>query len=214
MDTHFDAAAKDWDDKPERRERAAAVAAAIRRRLPGDGRPRHAIELGCGTGLLSFALAGAFERILLIDSSAAMLEKLAEKIKAAGLSHLRPLRADLDDFPAGRFRADVVYALLALHHVRDHLKLVGWCFEALNPGGLLFIADLVKEDGSFHSHIPDFAGYNGFSVDWLKHDLKNIGFACVDSEIVFTMRRPVNGVEREYPLFLLTAVKGSTGKEQ
>ena len=53
--TYFDERAKDWDANPMRVERARIVAQAIRQAVPL--RPgMTALELGCGTGLLSFAL--------------------------------------------------------------------------------------------------------------------------------------------------------------
>jgi cyclopropane fatty-acyl-phospholipid synthase-like methyltransferase len=53
--TNFDERAKDWDSDPLKVERARIVAEYIRSVLPL--RPgMSALEYGCGTGLLSFAL--------------------------------------------------------------------------------------------------------------------------------------------------------------
>ena len=51
----FDQKAAQWDAKPVRVERARAVAAGIKAALPLSPHVT-ALEYGCGTGLLSFAL--------------------------------------------------------------------------------------------------------------------------------------------------------------
>ena len=53
-------------------------------------------------------------------------------------------------------RFDLVYTLMTLHHIPDTAKILGSFQALLQPGGVLCIADLDKEDGSFHSHEADF----------------------------------------------------------
>ena len=53
--TNFDERAKDWDSDPKKVERARVVAEAIRAAIPLS-KEITALEYGCGTGLLSFAL--------------------------------------------------------------------------------------------------------------------------------------------------------------
>jgi ubiquinone/menaquinone biosynthesis C-methylase UbiE len=77
----FDDKARTWDSDPIKRERALAVAAAIRQRVPL-ARDWRALEYGCGTGLLSFALHAELGQMTLADSSSGMLAVLAEKITA------------------------------------------------------------------------------------------------------------------------------------
>ena len=89
----FDSKAKDWDAVPGRAERANAVAAAIREQV-SLSKTMTALEYGCGTGLLSFALQAELGPITLADSSTGMLEVLREKIARAG-------RQTYDAAPAG-----------------------------------------------------------------------------------------------------------------
>src|SRR5512133_2460265 len=99
--TTFDERAKDWDSDPSRVQRAVAVADAIR----ATGALKAgmtALEYGCGTGLLSFALQQDFASITLADTSQGMLDVLAEKIKSAGVRNMHPLRLDLASDPAAR----------------------------------------------------------------------------------------------------------------
>ncbi len=79
MAADFDAEARAWDANPLRVARAQAVAAALRASLPLHPALR-ALEYGCGTGLLSFALYPDLRHITLADSSPGMLAVVADKI--------------------------------------------------------------------------------------------------------------------------------------
>jgi len=144
---NFDDKAKTWDSDPIKRERAFAVAAAIRQRVPL-AQDWRALEYGCGTGLLSFALHAELGRIALADSSPGMLAVLEDKIAATGFSHLHPLALDLvtDPLPAERY--DLIYTLMTLHHVADVDRLLRAFHDLLRPSSWLCIADLDQEDGS------------------------------------------------------------------
>ena len=198
----FDRRAKDWDEAPGRAERANAVAAAIREQL-ALSRAMTALEYGCGTGLLSFALQADLGHITLADSSSGMLEVLREKIARAGIDHMTPLRLDLvvDALPLERF--NLIYTLMVLHHIPDTAKILD-CFHALlQPGGFLCVADLDKEDGSFHSHEADFDGLNGFDRKGLGTELEKVGFIHIRFSTCYTMKK----AEQAYPLFLMVAEK-------
>ncbi len=209
---HFDEQAKDWDANPMRVERAKTVAQAIRENLPL--RPGlSALELGCGTGLLSFALQADFASITLADTSQGMLEVLAEKIKAAGVGHLHPLRLDLGSDPAARgfplpeARFDVIYSLMTMHHIPNTHLTLRQCYALTAPGGWLCIADLDQDDGSFHQDTPDFEGHDGFNRETLQRQVEAAGFGEVQFATVFHVRKQVEGLEKDFPIFLMTARK-------
>ncbi len=202
---NFDDKAKTWDTDPIKRERAFTVAAAIRQRVPLS-RGWHALEYGCGTGLLSFALHAELGQIALADSSPGMLAVLEEKIAAAGLSsHLHPLALDLvtDSPPVGRY--DLIYTLMTLHHVADTERLLRAFHDLLQSGGRLCIADLDREDGSFHG--PGFTGHNGFHRAALRVQLMRAGFGEVDFSTCYVMKKATAQGVREYPLFLAVAAR-------
>ena len=200
----FDDKARTWDSDPIKRERALAVATAIRQRVPL-ARDWRALEYGCGTGLLSFALCTDLGRITLADSSSGMLAVLAEKITAAGLTHLRPLALDLltDPLPAERY--DLIYTLMTLHHVADVDRLLRAFHDLLQPGGWLVIADLDREDGSFHG--PGFTGHHGFDRATLRAQLIDAGFEGVEVSTCYVMKKATDAGTREYPLFLAVAAR-------
>ncbi len=200
----FDDKAITWDSDPTKRERALAVAAALRQRVPlaHDWR---ALEYGCGTGLLSFALHADLGELTLADSSPGMLAVLRGKIDAAGLTHLHPLALDLltDPLPADRY--DLIYTLMTLHHVADVGRLLRTFHDLLRPGGWLAVADLDQEDGSFHG--PGFTGHNGFDRAALRAQLADAGFGEVNFSTGYVMKKATDQGVREYPLFLAVAAR-------
>ncbi len=202
--THFDQRAADWDADPAKVQRARAVAAAIRQNAPLYPRMT-ALEYGCGTGLLSFALHEDVGQIILADSSDGMLAVLREKIASAKVENLTPRKLDLatDALPAERF--DLIYTLMTLHHIPDTDAILGKFHALLRDSGFLCIADLDKEDGSFHG--PGFDVHNGFERAELTAKLQKAGFRQITSSIIYEVPREVQGQKKLFPLFLMIALK-------
>lgn len=201
----FNARARTWDEDPARRERARQVAEKIAGQVPLHGRMQ-ALEYGAGTGLLAFALEPHLGKVVLTDSSSGMLEVAADKIAAAGLTEkLQTLLLDLlqDPLPGERF--DLVVTLLTLHHIPDIAGILEKFYQLLKNPGWMCIADLDKEDGSFHG--PGFTGHNGFEREELVRLVTAAGFRQVRIETALTLQKRIEGVERGFPLFLLIAEK-------
>jgi hypothetical protein len=77
-------------------------------------------------------------------------------------------------------------------------------------GGYLAIADLDREDGSFHGpEVKDIhLGFNRMDlIDWLAE----AGFEPVSVETAHVMKRRVDGISREYKVFLSIARKIDLG---
>jgi 2-polyprenyl-3-methyl-5-hydroxy-6-metoxy-1,4-benzoquinol methylase len=201
----FDGRAATWDDDPMKVERATRVAAAIAARVP-DLAERRVLEYGCGTGLLGFALRPAARAVTLADNSTGMLEVLRRKISASGLDGLTPLQLDLstDRPPAGQF--DLVCSLMALHHVPDTEGLLRAFHGLLSAGGVVSLADLDAEDGSFHG--PEVDVHHGFDRTALARRLEAAGFRGAEFDTVFHVARDTPVGTRSYPVFLVTARKG------
>jgi ubiquinone/menaquinone biosynthesis C-methylase UbiE len=204
MTDYFDQRAKDWDADPARTERARTVAQAICQEIPLTDRMT-ALEYGCGTGLLSFALHKYVGQITLADSSVGMLAVLREKIAAANIANMTPLLLDLATDPPPARGFDLLYTLMTLHHIPVLEPVLEHFQTLLNPSGYLCIADLDKEDGSFHG--PGFDGHNGFDRAKLAARLEQIGFGNISSDIIYQVMRNVNGQKVPFPLFLMTAQK-------
>jgi ubiquinone/menaquinone biosynthesis C-methylase UbiE len=145
----FDAKAATWDADSVKTARTLAIAEAIRRRVSLSSSMR-ALEYGCGTGSLSFALRPDLGHVTLADNSPGMLAVLEEKIAAAGATCMLPVNLDLSSDPIPSTRFDLVYTAMTFHHIEDIAAILRNLFALLAPRGTLCVADLDAEDGSFH----------------------------------------------------------------
>jgi ubiquinone/menaquinone biosynthesis C-methylase UbiE len=203
--TNFDEQAKNWDSDPMKVHRAKTVAEAIRSAIPLSA-DMSALEYGCGTGLVSFALQSDLGQITLADTSQGMLDVLAEKISASGVMNMRPARLDLstDPLPAERFH--LTYSLMTLHHIEDAKGILKKFHALLEPAGILCIADLDKEDGSFHTDGTTDV-HLGFERGELQRWVEDAGFSDVKFSTAYEIKKKIDGSEKIFPVFLLVARK-------
>ncbi|HSB01638.1 MAG TPA: class I SAM-dependent methyltransferase [Anaerolineales bacterium] len=207
--TDFDERAKEWDSDPKRAERARAVAEVMRKTIRLST-SMNALEYGCGTGLLSFALQSDLGCITLADASQGMLDVLSEKIAKAGVTNMRPMRLDLavDPLPAERY--DLTYSLMTLHHIDDTESILTKFHAVLEANGYLFVADLDQEDGSFHTDGSTDV-HKGFERGALQRQVEEIGFGNVTFSTAYEIKKKINGEEKVFPVFLMAAQKIKSG---
>lgn len=200
----FDQRAASWDDDPRKVARAEAMAAAIRAAVPITAGMRM-LEYGCGTGLLSFALAPFPGEAVLTDVSDGMLAVLRDKIERFAAPNFRAAKLDLlaDPLPAERY--DLVTMLMVLHHIPDTDAILRKLQAILAPGGRLCVGDLDPEGGAFHG--PGFDGHNGFDRDALAAKARAAGFTHVTFTTAHHDPKQVGGTTRLFPLFLMVAEK-------
>lgn len=203
--TNFDERAKDWDTDPKKVERARVVADAIRKLLPLT-QNMTALEYGCGTGLLSFALQSDLGQITLADTSQGMLDVLGEKIASSAVTNMHPMRLDLSADPVPDERYDLTYSLMTLHHIHDTEDILGKFHALLEPNGYLIAADLDKEDGSFHTDGSTDV-HLGFDRNELQKKVESAGFGNVTFSTVYEIKKVVAGKEKVFPVFLMAAQK-------
>jgi ubiquinone/menaquinone biosynthesis C-methylase UbiE len=203
--TNFDERAREWDSDPKKVERAGVVADAIRTAVPLLQRMK-ALEYGCGTGLLSFALQSDLGEITLADTSQGMLDVLREKIASAGVTNMHPVRLDLAADPLPAVRYDLTYSLMTLHHIEDVRDMLSKFHDLLLPGGTLLVADLDKEDGSFHTDGSTDL-HPGFDRAELQKLVEDAGFGNVMFSTAYEIKKWIGNVEKAFPVFLMAAQK-------
>lgn len=200
----FDSKAATWDENPERIRRANEIANAINSELDLS-QIRTALEYGCGTGLLSFALKDGIDEVTLMDESALMIQEVDQKCEQAGIIHFHPVKYNLLEDELPHFKVDLIYSLMTLHHIDDVESILESFQSLLNPSGYLVLIDLVTEDGSFHNH--KFDGHLGFDRDELEHQMKEAGFTPIQYRVCYTIKKEREGEIKEYPLFMLIGRK-------
>ncbi len=200
--SHFDARARQWNDNPIFQQRGLKIADAVRKAVPLH-RSMSALDYGCGTGLLSFPLKDELGTILLADSSSGMLDVVAEKIAAQGVTNMTPVKLDLLIDPAPAQKFDLIVTAMTLHHVPDTNHILRVFHDILNPGGYLCIADLDQEDGSFHG--PEVDVHHGFDQADLGRRTALAGFSDPQFQTVFTITKERETGAQDYPVFLMVA---------
>ncbi len=125
-------------------------------------KPRRILDLGCGSGLSTLALRGAFRKaeIVGVDLSPDMLKAAAKRVPDATFRE-----GDAASFDSRGF--DLVFANAVFHWVPDHLSAIARLAQALPPGGCLAAQMPDNEDEPSHrlmrsiAALPAFAGRSG-----------------------------------------------------
>lgn len=107
-------------------------------------------DLGTGTGQLALPLARAVKRVLAVDVSGAMLERLQARALAMELSNISTVESSIEAVTFPPSSLDMVVSNYALHHLkdRDKKRLVARASTWIKPGGKLVIGDMMFGRGS------------------------------------------------------------------
>jgi 2-polyprenyl-3-methyl-5-hydroxy-6-metoxy-1,4-benzoquinol methylase len=195
----FEAKAQDWDANDRRTKLAAAISGSILEHVQLHER-MSVLDFGAGTGLVSARIAPRVNRIVAVDTSKAMLDKLEAKPELKG--KVDTVCQDLLDTPLDA-RFDLIVSAMAMHHVENTSRLIDRFAEHLHDSGMVALADLDREDGSFHPADTEGVFHFGFDRDDLRVLLQGHGF----NQIEFFTAHTINGEEKDYPVFLVTARK-------
>ncbi|HYG36365.1 MAG TPA: methyltransferase domain-containing protein [Clostridia bacterium] len=205
--SRFDEMAAQWDNNPTRVELARVVGAAIGRAVPIEPHWR-ALDYGAGTGLLTLNLQPYVASLVALDSSAGMLEKLAQKATAAGINNIQTRQWNLEVQPFPETGFDLVLSSMTMHHLRDVPLVIRRLAALLKPGGWFAVTDLDKEDGSFHGPVDDVF-HHGFERNQVAQWLAEAGFNEVCVKDAHSVTKPsATGQLRAYAIFLAVGQKG------
>jgi 2-polyprenyl-3-methyl-5-hydroxy-6-metoxy-1,4-benzoquinol methylase len=203
-DNRFDRKAADWDKKRMRRELAETVSRELSRLFPDNA--MLALDFGCGTGLVSIPLASKAGKIIALDSSSGMVEVLEEKLSSQKIINIQPMCAEIGeaDLPAN---FDIIFTSMAMHHIADIKPVLQRFSELLKPGGIVAIADLDIEDGSFHKP-GSGEKHHGFDRAALQEELNRFDFSKISFSTIYTINKTMqDGSTRDFTVFLATAEK-------
>src|SRR5215211_6352078 len=134
--------------------------------LAGIAAGQAVVDVGCGTGNLSFAVLAAQPdaRVTGLDPDGAALRSAARKARRRGVS-LTLVQGYADRIPAEDASLDHVVSSLALHHVDDdgRVAFAHDALRALRPGGKVTVVDFGgpaandQEAHPSHGHGPAHA---------------------------------------------------------
>ena len=117
--------------------RANDLAERVRRLLGPFAGTEAALDAGCGTGALAFALAPNVAEVVGVDTRADYLEAGRESAP----ENVRFVEGDVTALPFGYASFDLACCHGVLHHVRRPELAVSELVRVTRPGGRIFIAD-------------------------------------------------------------------------
>jgi SAM-dependent methyltransferase len=110
-------------------------------------RPAHVLDLGCGAGHASFAMArGGARRITAFDPSAQMLAVVAREAAARGHETLDTQAGSAESLPFADASFEIVATRYSAHHWAKVPRALAECARVLKPGGRMVVIDVVSPE--------------------------------------------------------------------
>jgi len=104
------------------------------------------LDLGCGTGHSTLALAARAGRVVGLDLTDAMLAEARSLARERGIANASFERGDAEDLPYADASFDVVTSRVSAHHYARPRRAVQEAARVLRPGGLLVVSDSVAPE--------------------------------------------------------------------
>ena len=196
---HFAHKSKSWDMSSMRVKNAQSIADLIVKNIDFHN-SMEIMDLGAGTGLLSYFVAPHVAKIIAVDNSPSMLKEFKSKASEFD-SEIEVIEADISKKEIDR-KFDGIISSMTIHHVEETKALFSKLYKMLNENGFIAIADLDSEDGSFHSDNIGVFHY-GFDRHLLAEYAQKAGFRDITFSLASTISKP----HADFTVFLMTAVK-------
>jgi len=196
---HFAHKSKSWDMNSRRVQNAKGIATLIVNNIRLDKNMK-LMDLGAGTGLLSYFVAPFVQKIVAVDNSPSMLKEFENKCdEFACKTEVKELDISVDALDE---KFDGVISSMTIHHIEDIPAMLGKLYDMLDENGFIALADLDSEDGSFHDDNMGVFHY-GFDRHLLAEYAQEAGFKDVTFSLASTIGKP----HADFTVFLMTAVK-------
>ncbi len=200
---YFNELARKWDTDI-RIERGKLLAKSIYKNIELK-KDITALEIGCGTGLITMELREILKEIYCTDISKEMLKVLKEKIEKYKADNIHLINNEAVYKEEFYKYFDLIYSSMVFHHIEDIEKELCKIYKILKRNGILIIIDLDEDDGSFHKDEEEFRGHNGFNRETLKIILEKQRFKKIKFETVFRGEKKTKDKLIQYSLFLCIA---------
>lgn len=174
------------------------------------------LEIGCGTGILSFLMAPHVDRVVAIDAAEGMIEVLRQKLsKEDAPTNILPVCVLLEDpedpsLPAAdqekpdgpRQKFDLITSHLVLHHIPDLKPVLKTMLGCLMSGGRLMLTDFEDfgpEAKRFHAASKmEGVARHGIHAEDMTKMMEDVGFVNVVCKPEWTMVKTVEKFDGEF----------------
>ncbi|KAF2167102.1 hypothetical protein M409DRAFT_54307 [Zasmidium cellare ATCC 36951] len=220
-DTRFNKEAAAWDSRPGIHKASKHACGAILAQLNSlaPEKPLHeleVLEIGCGTGVLSFLLAPHVKRIVAVDAAEGMIDVLKQKLDKPDAPRnivalallledpedpsLPPAEPSKPDGP--RLKFDLITSHLVLHHIPDLTAVLQTMHECLAPDGRVMLTDFQDfgpEAQRFHARSRmEGVCRHGIATLAMEALMLQAGFVEVEVEPKWTMSKTVERFDGEF----------------
>jgi SAM-dependent methyltransferase len=119
----------------------------------GDAARGRLIDVACGPGVVSAALAPNAASVVAFDATEQMLEKAKARCAKAGLSNVAFKHGDAENLPFADGEFDGAVTRAAVHHFADPRRAISEMFRVLRPRGVAVIADVISSEDADQSRL-------------------------------------------------------------
>jgi SAM-dependent methyltransferase len=209
-----------WAMKTDEKSGARFVAAL------GDATKGAVLDVACGPGVITAAVAPHAISVTALDATEAMISKARARCETAGIENVKFKIGDAHHLPFETGQFDGVVSRLAVHHFTDPGRALKEMARVLKPGGILVIADVTasgnKADADLQNAIEILRDPSHVAMlpeAQLVQHFEEAGLQAITTESWDKERefgewmRVVNDASRLWPLQTLVAAVTEAGRD-
>jgi len=152
------------------------------------------LDLGCGTGRFSSALAEHFQcEVIGIDPSKKMLEQAQTKPHDG---RVRYLNGYAESIPLTDNSVDLIFMSMVFHHFKNPATVAGECLRVLRGGGMVFLRAGVKDRIESYPYVPFFPATRSLlndclpPVEFMRETFESAGLQTISTSVITQMISP------------------------
>ena len=104
------------------------------------------LDVACGPGIVTVALAARAREVVAFDLTPAMLKKARQRCASAGVRNVTFREGDATDLPFADHTFDCVVTRLSIHHFQHPRRVLDEIWRVLKPGGTVVVADVTSSE--------------------------------------------------------------------
>ena len=113
------------------------------------------LDVACGPGVVTTAIAPGAASVMAFDATEQMLERARARCAKAGLRNVGFRRGDAENLPFEEAQFDGVITRLAVHHFANPQRAFDEMFRVLRPHGTVVIVDVVSSEDEGESNLQN-----------------------------------------------------------